>query len=240
MDFQSILSSALSTILAAGLQQAPIAPTLLTGHGVTPTRVTRRPHSLQKEESDSSDSDQAEAEPEDLEFLEDEGLPPDTPAFTGLFRPTLFKSLLHKARLTTNLRAAPEPAASSQPKAGPHDALFKTVNQEKDFIPCPQLFTEVLQTPWGQLGSLTTPSNQDKKPYCAAPELEALLELLSVDPPVASLASPSVISLDPLDGLKSKDRQAELALCKSHRAVAWAIKTATATSFFNRASLIWL
>lgn len=42
------------------------------------------------------------------------------------------------------------------------------------------------------------------------------------------------------DGLKSEERKTELGFRKAHQAAAWAIKAATATSFFNRASLIWL
>lgn len=98
----------------------------------------------------------------------------------------------------------------------------------------------MIQIPWSQPGSLTIPSSQDRKLYCTAPNLEDLLALTSVDQPVAALSSALLISTDSLDGLKAEDRRAELAFHKSHQAVAWAIKTATATSFFYRASLIWL
>lgn len=123
---------------------------------------------------------------------------------------------------------------------GPHDALFKPAKPEKDFIPCPQLFSNVIQTPWNQPASLTTPSTQDKNLYCSDTALEDLLALPSVDQSVAALSSTSVISTDPLDGLKAEDKRVESAFRKSHQAVAWAIKTATAMSFFNRAALIWL
>lgn len=39
----------------------------------------------------------------ELDILEDEGLTPDIPAFTGLFPPALFRSLLFKARSTSRL-----------------------------------------------------------------------------------------------------------------------------------------
>lgn len=37
----------------------------------------------------------------DIDLSDDEGLMPDQPAFVGLFRPQLFRSLLHKAKITT-------------------------------------------------------------------------------------------------------------------------------------------
>lgn len=37
----------------------------------------------------------------DTDLSDDEGLMPDQPAFVGLFRPHIFRSLLHKAKPTT-------------------------------------------------------------------------------------------------------------------------------------------
>ncbi|XP_060550761.1 lamina-associated polypeptide 2-like [Pantherophis guttatus] len=165
---------------------------------------------------------------------------PDSPAFTGLFRPAFFKSLLHKAHLTTNLGVPGEVRTSSPATVGPHNALFKSSKPEKDCIPCPQLFTDVIQNSWGQPASLTTPSSLDKKLYCSAPELDDLLTLPAVDQPVTSLSSASVISTDALDGLKAEDKRTEWAFRKAHQEAAWAIRTSTAMSFFSRAALIWL
>lgn len=198
-----------------------------------PNRLLQHP--TRKEASTAqADSDQGEDYTEDIEFSEGDDLPPDNPAFTGLFRPSLFKSLLHKARLTTNLGAPGVDSLGAPSTPGPHDALFHSSKPDKDVIPCPRLFLDVLQSPWGQPGSLTSPSTLDKKLYCAAPELEDLLALPTVDAPVASLSSSSVISTDSLDGLRAEDRWSELAFRKSHQAVG----IATATSFFTRASLI--
>lgn len=96
-----------------------------------------------------------------------------------------------------------------------------------------------LQALWGQPASLTAPSSVDKKIYCSVAELEDLLVLPSVDALVAALSSTSVLSTDVLDGLRNEDRKMELTFCKSHQAMAWAARTATATSF-SRATLIWL
>lgn len=196
-----MMSTALSTILAASMQQSSPLPQHLPEWVEKLAPSSHQPHSLAKGDSDlSAESDHRDKGPEILEFLDDEGLAPDVPAFTGLFRPALFKSLLHKARLTTNLGAADEQPSTSRAEPGPHDTLFKMSKQEKECIPCPQLFTDVIQAPWGQLGSSTSPSNLDKKLYCPAPKLYALLELPAVDPPVASLTSSSVLSADPRMG----------------------------------------
>lgn len=236
-----MLSTALSSLLV-GIQQTTQLPS--TAVPVQPLSQGQLPagsHSPSHKESTSlDDSDQGEDCPEDIEFSEDEGLLPDTPAFSGFFRPSLFKSLLHKARVTTNLGTGDSHLSAAQSALGPHDSLFKLTKPDKDCIPCPQLFSEVIQNPWTQPGSLTAPSSQDKRLYCAAPELEDMLTLPVVDAPVANLSSTSVLSTDSLDGLKADDRRAELAFRKAHQATSWAIRTATATSFFNRASLIWL
>lgn len=103
LDFQSLLSDALAKILVAGLQQ---------GAGSAQPQTSQQPHARSTaaarqsaqdpaEDVSSDESDQAEDCPEDIEFFEDEGLPPEKPVFTGLFRPSVFKSLLHKAKVTT-------------------------------------------------------------------------------------------------------------------------------------------
>lgn len=242
LDFQSFFSSAFSSFLAAGLQQASqMSLQPLAGQAVqqAPPSASSRP-SKNVTSVDLAESDPGDECPEDFELSDDDELPPDNPAFTGLFRPAMFKSLLHKARLTTNLGAAGTDTAGDSAAAGPHDALFHPSKPDKDVVPCPRLFLEVLQNPWGQPGSLTSPSSLDKKLYCASPELDDLLVLPTVDAPVAALASGSSLPTDSLDGLKAEDRRSELAFCKSHQAITWAIKTATANSFFTRASLIWL
>lgn len=97
LDLQSILSTALSTILASSLHQTTQSQPQVPVPEVVPSRTTDRPRSPYRDDSDSSvDSDRGEADPEDLEFSEDEGLVPDAPVFSGLFRPALFRSLLHK------------------------------------------------------------------------------------------------------------------------------------------------
>lgn len=57
--------------------------------------------------------------PEDFEFSEDEGLMPDRPAFTGLFCPSVFKSLLHKAKVVTNIGVVDDLPDQPQGSAAP-------------------------------------------------------------------------------------------------------------------------
>lgn len=51
----------------------------------------------------------------------------------------------------------------------------------------PQLFSELVQQPWELPGSLAAPNSLDKKLYCSVPNLQELLQLPSVDAPVAHL-----------------------------------------------------
>lgn len=120
-----------------------------------PEHPSGRHASPSQQESSQSDGSSIEEDyPDDLEFSEDEGLWPDRPAFTGLFRPSVFKSLLHKAKVATNIGVFEDHSDQSQGSAAPHDYLFMVPKQEQEFIPCPKLFSEVIQRPWSQPGSL--------------------------------------------------------------------------------------
>lgn len=138
-----MLSSVLSSILAAELQQAAQIPLqALAGQQAAQEQLQPRPvrSPAHREISSPTDSDHGEECPEDIEFSEDGGLMPDTPSFTGLFRPSLFKSLLHKARLKTNFSTTGQVSSGSQAATGPHEVLFKVAKQEQDFIACPVIF----------------------------------------------------------------------------------------------------
>lgn len=73
-----------------------------------------------------------------------------------------------------------------------------------------------------------------------APELAKLLQIPAVDPPIMALSAPSNLTGPPEGSLRPKDRQLEHSLVKSHLASAWSVKAAVASSFFNRASILWL
>ncbi|XP_070798961.1 uncharacterized protein [Pituophis catenifer annectens] len=203
-----------------------------------PTILESGPHSDYERGAESS-PEEGEADPSDMDLSDDADMPPDKPAFSGLFRPSLFKSLLHKAKLATNM-ADPAPQVDQPGPSQQHEALFTTPKPATDFIPCPQLFSEVVQRSWSTPSSLPAPSGLDKKLYCSAPSLQDLLQLPTVDAPVANLTASSVISNDVADGLRSEDRKAEFTFRRTHNAAAWAVKAATSASFFSRACLIWL
>lgn len=247
-NLQSILSDALAKILVAGIQQESIPSTssTLPAQASAPaatvaSRLSRQGmESSSSSSSDSDGSEEGEICPEDVEFADDEDLPPEKPAFKNLFKPALFKSLLHKAKKATKFRLTEGSTAKGDHPSDPHDSLFQVSTQDDDAIPYPPLFSNVLKSALGQPGSLAAPSGLDKRLYPADVALEETLAIPSVDPPVAALASSSMMTSDVVDGLKTEDRKLEMGYRKAHQAAAWAIKAAMATSFFNRATLIWL
>lgn len=186
-------------------------------------------------------SEEEEAESRELALSDDEGLSPDQPAFIGLFRPQLFRSLLHKALAVTGLGNSTSASTDPQP-AGPSQAtsLFIEPAVEPDLIPAPKLFTDVVQRQWNLPGSGPVPNGLDKRLYQLAPALSNLLQIPPVDGPVAALASSSRVTGSPEDYLKPEDKRAEKTLIKSHLSAAWAVRTSTSASFFNRAALLWI
>ncbi|XP_034289304.1 uncharacterized protein LOC117675085 [Pantherophis guttatus] len=176
----------------------------------------------------------------DQEMSEDEDLAPDQPAFVGLFKPQLFRSLLHKAKITTGLGISRP--SESNPKEGTSTAvpLFEEPSIETEEIPGPGLFKDVLQRQWSSPASGPSPSAVDRRLYNLAPDLSSLLQVPSVDQPIAELSSSSNIAGPPEDSLRPEDRRLENSLVRSHQATAWSVKSAMAASFFNRASILWL
>lgn len=177
-------------------------------------------------------------EARDGDLSDDEDLAPDQPSFVGLFKPQLFRSLLHKAKLTTQL-------GSSQPSSSQGDTaaavpLFEEPVIETEEIPGPRLFREVLRKQWATPASGPNPNQLDRRLYNLAPELASLLQTPVVDPPVAALSSSSNLAGPPEDNLRPEEKRLEQSLVKSHMASAWAAKSALASSFFNRAAILWL
>lgn len=158
-DIQALVSETISKILTTGHHQGiqfsslPMAPQSFT----QPSGVFDPDDSSQQDSVHSEDSLLDDEDRRDMEFSDDEGMLPDRLAFTGLFHPSLFKSLLHKAKVTTHL-AALEGQPDQQEASHLHDELFTIPKVEQEFIPCLQLFTEVVQRPWNQPGSLVAPN----------------------------------------------------------------------------------
>lgn len=180
----------------------------------------------------------------DQDLSEDEGLEPDQPAFIGLFRPQLFRSLLHKAQAVTGLGLHSLPASdSSVPSstvAGPSQSLFQEPSVHKEIIPAPKLFSDVVLRQWSSPSSGPVPNSLDKRFFNVAPEFSHLLQVPSVDPPVLALSSPSPLTGPPEECLRPEERKAERTLIRGHQASAWSVQASSAASFFNRATILWL
>ncbi|XP_032068578.1 uncharacterized protein LOC116505453 [Thamnophis elegans] len=203
------------------------------------TRRVRHPSLESSALSESSileDPDQ-----EEQELSEDEDLPPDAPAFSGLFKPSLFKSILHKAKNTTQVGTKPKTMQGTSDSApvNPNASMFNVQAPQQELVPVPDLFMDVIQSQWAQPGSQAAPSGRTRN-YSVDPTLENILVLPSVDPPIAALTSNLVLLAHLLEGVKEEDKKAEKAFHKTHQAAAWAIKASSSGSFFNRASVIWL
>ncbi|XP_013919965.1 PREDICTED: histone-arginine methyltransferase CARM1-like [Thamnophis sirtalis] len=85
------------------------------------------------------------------------------------------------------------------------------------------------------------PSSSQAHPPPAPPDFSQALQLLTVDPPVVALASPTfLVAKDVAGNLKADDRKAEMTLRKMFQSVAWAIKAAASASFFNLTAILWM
>lgn len=176
----------------------------------------------------------------DQDLSDDEDLSPDLPSFMGLFKPQIFRSLLHKAKTTTSLGLAQK---SSKPNPGvvaPSVPLFEEPIFEAEEIPGPKLFKDVLQRQWAFPASGPNPNTLDRQLYNFASDQADLLQLPSVDPPIVALAGPSNLMGPTEDSLKPEDKRLDLTLAKAHQAMAWSVRSALADSFFNWASILWL
>ncbi|XP_032076117.1 lamina-associated polypeptide 2-like [Thamnophis elegans] len=180
-----------------------------------------------------------EGEIQDRELSGDEGFPVDQPPAPGLFRHTLFKSLLYKAKTTAHMGEAIS-AESAAVGLDATERLFAEQVALQDFIPSPKLFLDLIQKQWDEPTAVKPPGSGDRKLFTSSPELETLLQFPTVDAPIAALASPALIPSEISEGLKAEDRKAESVIRKTHQAAAWALRSATAASFFNRTSLVWL
>ncbi|XP_070605564.1 uncharacterized protein [Erythrolamprus reginae] len=238
-----IISQAIAQGIAAGIQQKQQAASDNTLHQGQPTvRESSRDllalhspaSSIHSRKNLWDDEEQTEAR-----LYEDEGGAAERPAFTGLFNPVLFKTLLYKAKATAGIG---EPATSDASLAlsEPNSLVFSEPAIEKEEIPTPKLFMDVVQRDWALPGSHLTLSGMEKQLYNMASNFTTALEMPTIDGPVMALASPTFMSNDTDDALNAEDKRSEVTLRKVHLAAAWAIKSSLSASFFNRTSLLWL
>ncbi|XP_058045915.1 lamina-associated polypeptide 2-like [Ahaetulla prasina] len=179
-----------------------------------------------------------ELERADPDLSEDEGLLPEQPAFTSLFPPNLFKSLLFKAKNVAQLGSSSAQSVASSSKDA-SDLVFSEPAHVVDTIPAPGLFIEVVKRQWSAPSSSTIPTSADKRFFNVDPDLSSVLQTPTVDVPVAALSASSSISGQPEEGLRPEDRRTEQVLQRAHQGSAWAIRSAS-SAFFNRPTLLWL
>lgn len=158
----------------------------------------------------------------DQDMSEDEHLSLDLLSFVGLFKPQLFRSLLHKAKTTTHLglsRQAPKPGEDTTTSV----PLFEEPVFEVEEIPGPKLFKDILQRQWASPALGPNPNGLDRRLYNLAPDISTLLHVLSVDPPVVALSAPSNLTGPPEESLRPEDKRLEHSLVKAHQATAWSV-----------------
>lgn len=98
----------------------------------------------------------------DPDLSDDEGLFPEQPAFTGLFPPTIFKSLLFKAVNAAQLGPSSVRDASFASSHDRNNPLFLELTKLMEAIPTPHLFLDVLQCQWTSPHSALAPSSVDR------------------------------------------------------------------------------
>lgn len=108
----------------------------------------------------------------------------DRPQSMGLFRPELFKTLLHTAKATANMGVSMTHAQNASEPRNSNKLLFTEGVTEQEGIPSPKLFIDTVQRQWAQPGSISTPSSLDRKLYTVDQELEDLHKLPAVDDPM--------------------------------------------------------
>lgn len=89
---------------------------------------------------------------------------------TDLFRHELFKTLLHKAKITANLGISPMPTSLTSDLCDSNTRLFTEKVTEQETVPSPKLFLDTVQHQWTQPSSISNPSGLDKKLYTVEQE----------------------------------------------------------------------
>ncbi|XP_060541940.1 uncharacterized protein LOC132710243 [Pantherophis guttatus] len=162
---EAIIARAIQQGLAQGLQQGlfqpPPPPPVSHAQPRQAQSALSADHQYSPEPSNQG-SLSDEEESRELSLSDDEGLTLDQPAFIGLFRPQLFRSLLYKALAVTRLGSSSTAGTTLPEGADPASSLFAEPAVEPELIPAPKLFTDVVQRQWALPGSVPVPSGTDK------------------------------------------------------------------------------
>ncbi|XP_060547127.1 uncharacterized protein LOC132711664 [Pantherophis guttatus] len=246
-EIASLISMAIRQGIAEGLhQRAPSEASEMQSHQSHSHRHQEsRDTVIHQESHDSPQSKSQDSLSEgeiisDQDLSEDEGLEPDQPAFVDLFNSQMFRSLLFKAQITTRMRLPSSSSGSSSLSSDPTTSVFLEPTVRTEVVPAPKLFSDVVQRQWNFPSTGPLPNSLDKRFYNLATDFSNILQVPSVDSPVVALSSSSPVSGPAEEVLRLEDKRAERNLIKGHQASSWSVQASFVTSFFNRATILWL
>ncbi|XP_070591654.1 uncharacterized protein [Erythrolamprus reginae] len=233
---QDMVANAYSQGIAAATQRAHTFPLQAT-QPRDPWSAPPPPTGLDSMADDHSNFEQDSDHGMDLS--DDEFTLPEQPAMAGLFKPSLFRVLLHKAKQALDVPGAVAPVESGDGRRT-SATLCKEAVKESDKVPALEIFLQNVKRPWQHPAAAQGPSNLERRFYTFDDAMENLLLFPPVDKPVATLVSTAVVPSDNADSLKPDERRAETLLKKTHQMAAWALRAASTASFFSRASIMWI
>lgn len=189
--------------------------------------------------SDSDNSDNSSIQ-EEGELSEEEEEKAQT-SQRRLFPTELYSRMLPK--ILRALHISPKTKDEGEPDPDFPDGLETSLPQPKTDhrgIPMPAVFLNVLKTEWESPAKPKATNPLFHKLYTLVPPARKLVKLPTVDDPVNSLVSSSVLPMD-ADGLPKDqcDRRIELALRRNFEACTNAAKSAMTASLFTRAVYTW-
>lgn len=89
--------------------------------------------------------------------------------------------------------------------------IFAKISMDKEEVPAPPFFLEVVKSQWTHPGTFPNPGVNDRRFYNLDQTFSQALQVHSIDIPVVALSSSAtVVSGDVADQLKPEDKKVEL------------------------------
>ncbi|XP_013927219.1 PREDICTED: uncharacterized protein LOC106553274 [Thamnophis sirtalis] len=151
-------------------------------------------------------------------------MPPSKPTFSGLFQPSLFKSLLFKAKVLGKFGGKPSESLV-QPQAISSETIFADQAIEADMVPTPKTFLDLVKPQWEFPTSGPIPTSNDKTFFNVDKDMAQVLLQPTINAPVTALHTTANMPGAPEDALKPEDKKVDLTLQRGHQAAAWAGNT---------------
>ncbi|XP_048342392.1 NIF3-like protein 1 isoform X1 [Sphaerodactylus townsendi] len=168
---------------------------------------------------------------------DEEPLVEKRPQSTRLFNSKDFQYLLSRAVFALELNEPPNPRVGRSRGEG---KLFPRTTSSVRSVPFPEYFYRLLMKEWAEPGSKKQFPKITEKLYSLTPHVMELLRVPLVDAAVIALHSTNLIVQDELGSLKDGlDDRADVALRKSHKAMAMTIRAASTAAIISRAALLW-